>query len=140
MGKSVHWDICLKSGFVPHKWYEHQPLPCLENESCKILWDFNIQTDHVIEARRPDMIIIDNKKRKANIVDFAVPADHRIEQSQQRKIEDLKRELQKIWNMKISVMLIVIGALGTIPKSLESLPNKKNLQSKKKIYRINIYL
>ena len=44
MGKTVHWDICKKKGFnVPEKWYEHKPLPCTENESFKILWDFNIQ-------------------------------------------------------------------------------------------------
>ena len=27
-------------------------------------WDFNIQTDHLISARRPDIIIINKKKRE----------------------------------------------------------------------------
>ena len=50
MVKIVHWDVCRKKGFnVPNKWYEHKPLPCTENKSFKILWDFNIQTDNVIE-------------------------------------------------------------------------------------------
>ena len=52
--------------------------------------------DYIIEHRRPDMIVIDKTNKKAQIVDFAVPADHRIEVSKQRKIEnyqDLKREL-----------------------------------------------
>ena len=48
------------------------------NESHKLLWDFNIQTDHLIPARRPDLIIINKKNRTCKIVDFAVPADHRI--------------------------------------------------------------
>ena len=45
-----------------------------------IVCDFNIQTDHLIPARRPDFIIINKKKKKriCNIVDFAVPEDHRI--------------------------------------------------------------
>ena len=30
----------------------------------KLLWDFNIQTDHLIPTRKPDLIIINNKKRK----------------------------------------------------------------------------
>ena len=30
----------------------------------KILWDSNIQTDHLIPARRPDLIIINNNKKK----------------------------------------------------------------------------
>ena len=42
---------------VMPKWYEHHPQAEKENERCKILWDFNIQTDYVIEAGRPDMII-----------------------------------------------------------------------------------
>ena len=41
----------------------HNPAPVLENDTHK-LWDFNIQTDHVIPARRPDLIIINKKKRE----------------------------------------------------------------------------
>ena len=99
MGKTVHWDICRKKGFnVPKKWQEQKPLPCTENESFKILWDFHIQTENIIEHRRTDMIIIYKTSKEAQIVKVAVPADQRIEISQQRKIanyQDLKRELQK---------------------------------------------
>ena len=38
--------------------------PVLENDSHKLLWDFNIQTDHLIPARRPDLITINKKKKK----------------------------------------------------------------------------
>ena len=46
----------------------------------KLFWDFDIQTDHLISTRRPDLIIINKKKKKeiCKIVDFAVPAGHRI--------------------------------------------------------------
>ena len=50
----------------------HNPAPILENDTHKILWDFNIQMDHLIPARRPDLIIINKKKRTYKIVDFAV--------------------------------------------------------------------
>ena len=66
------------------------------------------------------------------VIDFAVPAvpaDQRVEISQQTKTEsyqDLKRELQKLWNVKTSIVPIVIGALGTIPKSLEKHLNELN--------------
>ena len=36
----------------------------LENDKHKLLWDFNIQTDHLISTRRPDLIIITKKKTK----------------------------------------------------------------------------
>ena len=37
----------------------HKPESILENEMHKILWDFEIQTDHLISARWPDLEIID---------------------------------------------------------------------------------
>ena len=42
----------------------HDPAPVLENDTHKFLWDFDIQTDHLISARRPDLIIINKKKRE----------------------------------------------------------------------------
>ena len=44
----------------------------------KILWDINVQCDNVIQARRPDVIVIHKEKKEALIVDIAVPADTRI--------------------------------------------------------------
>ena len=60
------------------KWYEHVPEGVVENEEVKILWDTNVQRDNVIEARRPDIIVIDKKERKWIIIDIAVPADVRV--------------------------------------------------------------
>ena len=82
----------------------HNPAPVIENATHKLLWDFNIQTDQLIPARRPDLIIINKKKKKrkkkrtCKIVDFAVPADHRIKQKECEKKDkylDLARELKK---------------------------------------------
>ena len=42
----------------------HNPTSVQENETHKLLWDFDIQTDHVTSARRPDLIIINNKRKK----------------------------------------------------------------------------
>ena len=99
----------------------HNPAPVLENDTNKLQWDFNIQTDHLIPARKPDLIIINKKKKICKIVDFAVPANHRInlkENEKKDKYLDLARELKKLWNMKVTIVPIVIGALGTITKGL----------------------
>ena len=61
------------------------------------------------------------KKRICKIIDFAVPADHRIklkECEKKDKYLDLARELKKLWNMKVTIVLIVIGAFGTVTKGL----------------------
>ena len=45
-----------------------------ENEDVKLLWDFSIQTDKVIHARRPDIVIMKKKDKECMIIDVAVPA------------------------------------------------------------------
>ena len=74
----------------------HNPAAVQENDTHKLLWDFDILTDHLISARRPYLIIIN--KRNFKIVDFAVPADHRIklrECEKKDKYLELTRELKK---------------------------------------------
>ncbi len=52
---------------------------------------------------------------------MAVPADHRIKLKECEKKDkqlDLAKELKKIWNTKMTIMPIVIGAFGTVTKDL----------------------
>ena len=61
------------------------------------------------------------KKRISKIVEFAVPADHRIklkEYEKKDKYLDLARELKKLWNMRVTIVPIVICAFGTVTKGL----------------------
>ena len=81
VGKVIYWEMSKKFKFHhTNKCYMHHPAPVLENNTYKLVWDFDIHTDHLISARRPDQIIINKKKKKrtCQIVDFVVPADHRI--------------------------------------------------------------
>ena len=124
LGKIVHWKLARKCNFeAGDKWYEHEPESVLQNEDYKILWDFSIQTDHAIEARRPDFVVVDKKDRSCKIIDFAVSGDSRIEEKDKDKIEkyqDLGRELQKIWNVKVKIIPLVVGFLGAIPKQFDN--------------------
>ena len=114
--------MCKKFKFDhTNKWYMHNPAPVLKNNTHKLQWDFDIHTDHLISARRPDLIIINKKKRTCKIGDFAVPADHRIklkESEKKDKFLDLARELKKLWNMLVTIIPIVIDAFGTVTKGL----------------------
>ena len=83
------------------------------------MWDFIIQTDHVIETRRLDLFVVDKKRRTCIIIDFAFPGDSRVEEKEKEKTEkyqDLRRELQKIWNVKVKIIPLVMGSLRAIPK------------------------
>ena len=59
----------------------------VENDSGKMLWNFTIQTNHVIEARRPEMVIIDKTKNECKIIDSACPFDSRIEERDKDKMK-----------------------------------------------------
>ena len=88
-----------------------------------MLWDTNVQCDNVIEARRPDIIVIDNKERKGIIIDIAVPADVRVGEKEREKVgkcQDLKREIRRLWKLKmVEVVPVVIGALGSVTKGFD---------------------
>ena len=50
-----------------------------ENETIKLLWDFEIQAAHQISVRRPEYVIIKKKKKK--------------------KKKKKERELGELWNL-----------------------------------------
>ena len=63
LAKVIHWDLCKKYGVkVKSNWYDHvleeMDHVLEEMDHVKILWDFNIQTDHVIEHRRLDVVCL----------------------------------------------------------------------------------
>ena len=94
----------------------HNAASVLENDTYKLLWDFEIQTDHLISDKRAELIIIKKKKRNCKIVDFAVPADHRIklkECEKKDKYLDLARELEKhygTWRWRLYQLSLVLLA------------------------------
>ena len=91
VGTAIHWELCKQLEFNhADKWYEHKPESVLENEKSQLLWDFEVQTDHHIEARRPDLIIVDKEKKTCQIVDFAIPGDHRVEIKEREKGRNIK--------------------------------------------------
>ena len=60
----IHWKLCERFMFErPEQGHEHNPETVSENATYKLLWDMNIQCDHVIEARRSNVAIIDNVEK-----------------------------------------------------------------------------
>ncbi|XP_062816932.1 uncharacterized protein LOC134293409 [Anolis carolinensis] len=120
VAQMIHWNLCLKYHLPAAKnWWDHKPAKVLENEHAKILWDFRIQTDKVLEHNTPDMTVVE--KKKVWIIDVAIPGDSRIDEKQQEKLsryQDLKIELQRLWQKPVQVVPVVMGTLGAVPKDL----------------------
>ena len=79
MGKMIYGRL-FKRLELDHadKWHMHKKESVQENELHKLLWDFEIQMNHPILVIKPDLVLINKKKRTCNWVDFAVPAGHRV--------------------------------------------------------------
>ena len=78
--------------------------------------------DPLISTKPPDLVIVNNKKKWIWLIaDFVVSADYRVklkEGETRDKYLNLGRELKKLWNMKVTVIPMVVGARGTIQKRL----------------------
>ena len=91
----------------------------LQNEVVKILWDFKIQTDKHLTHNIPDITVIE--KKQVWLIDVAIPGNSRINQKEVEKItkcQDLKVEVERLWEKKATVVPMVIGAPGAIPRDL----------------------
>ena len=85
-----------------------------------------IETDRVIEHKRPDIVVVKKIGGKFFIIYIAVPGAHNVQQKELEKrtrYEDLRIEIARLWNKEVSVIPIVVGALGTLTANL-----KKNLK------------
>ena len=74
----------------------------------------------MIEARRPDVVIISKSGRTCRIVDIAVPSDSRSSHEDKvEKYQDLKGGIKRVWNMRnVVVVPVIIGVFGSIAKKL----------------------
>ena len=108
--------------------------------NCARNWNFTIQTNRIWTTENISWRIrrsngstnLDQKSRPRNnqqrrkerscwIIDFIVQANHRIklkESENKDKYLDLTRVLIKLWNINVTMIQIVIGALATVTKGL----------------------
>ena len=115
LGAKIHWEVCRKYMIErKKKWNELKLEVVMENNKCKIIWDFTVQTDHEIYRRKSVVILVQNDKNLCQIIYFAFPNDGRVDRKELEQIEhckDLAREFRKIWNIKVKVIPLVIDAL-----------------------------
>ena len=70
------------------KWYMHEPESVLENETQKILWDYEIQTDHLMPGKGLHLVMI-KKRQKLPLSEFYGPTTP---QSKKKRKENEKRD------------------------------------------------
>ena len=98
-----------------------------------------MQTDRTIPNNKPDIIIRDNEKATCTLIDVAIWEDRNVIKKEAEKIlkyKDITIEIQRMWNVKTNVIPIIIGATGTISKSLRiymrNIPGKLEIKELQK--------
>ena len=89
----------------------------MEDSQCKILWDFTIIADQSICHNCPDVVVVDKQNNKGYFIDVTIPGDARIKMKTTEKLDkyrDLQIIVQQLWGVPISIVPIVIGALGSV--------------------------
>ena len=110
----------------------------------KVMWNIIIQSENVIEARRPDIIAFGKKEKKRIIIDIGVPADVRVGEKEIEKVEkdqDLKRNIRRFWKLKmVEVVSIVTGAFGSVRKEFDRWIEKLGITYNVGVMQKNILL
>ena len=127
----LHWTLC-KYYNLPHEEniYDHQPPPIQGNEVVSIYYDKVMPTATHIEnsAVKPDIVVWDKEKKKAQVIEVSVPNDLGLNVAERRKINKyyhLAEDLKRNWNLdSIEIIPVIVGALGLIKKNLTELCSK----------------
>ncbi|KAI5738482.1 hypothetical protein M8J77_007684 [Diaphorina citri] len=135
----VHWCLCKKYKIpdTSTRWYEHEPKPVVTNEEITIIYDQQIHTDRTVPANKPDIVVKNVKDKKCVLIDVSVPCDANLiskEAEKKLKYRTLAIEVSKMWNLKTIIVPVIIGALGTIPKTLGE--NIKKLEGDISLHKI----
>ena len=101
-----------------------------------VLWNQAVHTDREVTANRPDIIIKNKKEKTCTLIDVAIPTDRNVVQKEAEKMLQYKSlciEIQRIWNLKCTIVPVIIGATGiktrSLKKNLETLPGKHSIDS-----------
>ena len=69
----------------------HSPEPVQKNETHKLIWDFEIQTDHLILARQPNLAIVKKKKKNLPKSRFCHPGSPQSKTKRKRNKRKMSR-------------------------------------------------
>lgn len=94
----------------------------VENNQAKLPWDFQIQTDKVLMANQPDIVVADKQRRKVVIKDVAIHGDSKIrekEDKELKKYRGLREDLEKRLRVTVAIVVpVVIRALWAVTPKL----------------------
>jgi len=119
--------------------HTHAQASVYEEEYVTVLWNQEVHTDKEVTANRSDIIIKNKKEKTCTLIDVAIHADKNVVQNEAEKklkYKSLGIEIQQMWNLKCTIIPVIIGATGivmrSLRKNLEDTPGKYSIDSLQK--------
>ena len=136
----LHYSICKVLDIeTTDKWYTHMPKSVSEEGDVTVLWNQAVHTDREVTANRPDIIIKNKKEKTCTLIGVAIPADRNVVQKEvgmKLKYKSLCIQIQRMWNLKCTIIPVITGATGIVTrrlkKNLEAVPGKHSIDSLQK--------
>ena len=136
---TVHTTTSSSIIIINHRQMKHIPKPVCEDGDVTVLWNHAVHTDREVTANRPDIIIKNKKEKTCTLIDVAIPAGRNVVQKEAEKklkYKSLCIEIQRMWNLKCTIVPVIIGATGIVTRSLrknlETVPGKHSIDSLQK--------
>ena len=88
----------------------------IEKDGKKLIWDFEFKMRKKTTARRPDLILEDNERKKIWILDMACPMEINLDEKKKEKVNKYQQLMFEIRERrkgyKVICIPVVIGNLG----------------------------
>ena len=128
VGLRIYWELLGKYGLKRKvKWYEENVVSGEVRKSddgkIEIWWDKWVTVTKELEHYKPDVVVFDYRERKGLVVEFSVPYDGNVHQRVRHKrgrYIPLSDEIGRMYGLNMKVVPVVVGALGTVTKDLET--------------------
>nr|CAH7766629.1 unnamed protein product [Callosobruchus chinensis] len=96
----------------------------VENERCRIYWNYSFPTPGLVQANKPDIVLLDHQQKTMFVIEFSAPAKVNIvskEEEKRTKYQELLGQLRRLWpDYAVSLLVMVIGSLGGMRNTLLS--------------------
>lgn len=94
----------------------------VENDNCRIYWNFSFSTIRQIQANKPDIVLLDKLTKSIYVIEFSAPAEINLilkEEEKRTKYIPLVYELKQLFpGHSVQTVVLIIGALGGIRATL----------------------
>nr|CAH7758250.1 unnamed protein product [Callosobruchus chinensis] len=96
----------------------------VENERCRIYWNYSFPTLELVQANKPDIVPLDHQQKTMFVIEFSAPAEVNIvskKEEKRIKYQELLGQLRRLWpDYAVSLLVMVIGSLGGMRNTLLS--------------------